>query len=88
LRQENPYGDAEDEPGTASQTVAFNPYVETTCKITTGPSANPNHAPGREEPDAEGGVRRLRACDRRPDGVKSRRPEPADHEQHKDDPEL
>jgi hypothetical protein len=37
-------------PGTASQTVAFNPYVETTCKITTGPSANPTMPPAVKSP--------------------------------------
>jgi hypothetical protein len=47
-----------------------------------------HHATDGEETDADGCVRRLRASDRRPDGVESRGPEPADHEQDEDDPEL
>ena len=43
--------------------------------MTTGPSET-HHATGGEETDAEGCVRRLRASDRRPDGVRAADPSP------------
>ena len=52
------------------------------------PERETHHATGGEETDAEGCIRRLCASDRRPDGVESRGPEPADHEQDEDEPEF
>ena len=88
LRQKDTYRDAEDEPGHREPDRRLSAVCGDEVKDDNRPEGETHHAARGEETHAEARVGRLRASDRRPDGVESRRPEPADHEQEEDEPEL
>src|SRR4029453_17364944 len=75
-------------PGTPSQTVASSPYVETTCRMTTGPSAKPTMPPAVKRP-----IPRVAfvACELAmvvPTGWRAPGPGAPQNEQDEDEPEL
>ena len=88
LRQRSANSGAEDEPRQREPDRCLDAVRGDDVQDDDRPERETHHATGGKETDAEGCVRCLRAGDRRPDGVESRRPEPADHEQEEDEPEL
>ena len=88
LRQEDAHRHAEDEPGHREPNRCLTAVCGNEVQDDDRPEGETHHATGGEESDTEGCVGRLRAGDGRPDRVEGRRPEPADHEQGEDEPEL